>query len=296
MDRDFNIRTIQNNDILKITELAKEEGFAPGIGDVNIYRNTDRQGLWVACLNDSLIGSIVGVKYNSFYGFIGLFIVDKQFRGRGFGLALWKHVLLKLSNLDCIGLEAAPDRIDDYSSWGFQPSSRTTRWEYIGDGKQSGILHSSTNTKGLILLQDSEITEDVIQNYDMNKEPTPRPHFLSDWLFNNNSSKVLALTNSQGSCVGFGRIRKCLLKKGIGWRIGPLIADTPELASILLKSLLLRHPGVILIDTPGLNPLADNLMKELGFKSLSHTMRMYKGTQPSVSMKEIYGLACLELG
>ncbi|KGG12385.1 GNAT family N-acetyltransferase [Prochlorococcus sp. MIT 0601] len=295
-NNNFIIRTLKLTDIKTIMNWARNEGFAPGIGDVRIYKNTDSQGLWVGCLCDKLIGSIVGVKYNKSYGFLGLFIVQKEYRGRGYGINLWKHVLDKLTDIECIGLEAAPDRITDYSYWGFKSSSKTTRWQFIVNNKSViNQLRLTTDISGLVLLQDSEITDNVIQQYDANKEPTPRPHFLSDWLFHT-SGTVLALVNSEGNCLGFGRIRKCLLKKGIGWRIGPLIADTPELASILIQSFLVRHPGIVLIDTPGLNPTANKLISSLGFTSISHTVRMYKGSQPHITMNEIYGLACLELG
>ncbi len=292
----FAIRSLEEDDISDVTLWARREGFAPGIGDVGIYRNTDRQGLWIGTLGETKVGCIVGVKYNKSYGFLGLFIVDKQYRGQGYGLNLWKHVIDKLRDLECVGLEAAPDRISDYSSWGFNPSSKTTRWKFISEEQeQIKDLQIAESIDGLMLLQDSEITQAVIQDYDANKEPTPRPHFLSDWLFHN-SGNVIALINEHGSCVGFGRIRRCLLKNGKGWRIGPLIADTPKLASVLLRSLLIRHSGVILIDTPGLNPNAEKLMNKIGFKAASHTIRMYKGNQPSISMNEVYGLACLELG
>ncbi len=296
MQSKFNIRSLNTSDISTVTNFARVEGFAPGPDDVYTYRHTDKQGLWIGWLGDIRVGCIVGVKYNDRYGFLGLFIVDKAYRGNGYGLSLWKHVLNDLNNLECIGLEAAPDRLEDYANWGFKPSSITTRWRISTDG-YSSIISSSDflNIDGLLLLYDSEITENVIQEYDANKESTPRPHFLSDWLFNH-SGLVLSLINRTGKCVGFGRIRRCLLKKGLGWRIGPLIADNALYAEILLRSLLLRHSGEILIDSPGLNPLAERLMNKLGFEKVSYTVRMYKGDQPKISMSDIYGLACLELG
>ena len=106
----------------------------------------------------------------------------------------------------------------------------------------------------------------------------------------------MALVDKSGLCHGFGRIRPCLLTEGEGWRIGPLLADTPKLAEILLKNLLKRHPGAVLLDSPGSNPLANDLFHGLGFTPLSTTVRMYRGEQPPISMKDIYGLACLELG
>ena len=41
---------------------------------------------------------------------------------------------------------------------------------------------------------------------------------------------------------------------------------------------------------------AFELFNEIGFKSASESFRMYRGYHPPVSMNDVYGLACLELG
>ncbi len=290
------IRPLNRNDIPRITQWSRAEGFAPGVGDVGIYRHTDRQGLWVGWLGNIPVGCIAGVRYNSEYGFIGLFLVVKEQRGNGYGVELWKHALHHLNDLPCIGLEAALDRIDDYAKWGFKASSSTTRWQWIGDGNLKRDNNNPQATlNGLKILEDKEILSSVVQAYDAMREPSPRPHFLSDWL-NHSAGKVLALVDSQGFCHGFGRIRPCLLSEGEGWRIGPLLADSPQLAELLLRRLVDQHQGVVLIDVPGLNPYVKTLLLELGFNQISETLRMYKGNQPPISMKQVYGLACLELG
>ena len=295
MSNSFHIRALEDSDVSMVTYWSRNEGFSPGLGDVSIYKNTDKQGLWIGCLDDFPIGCIAGVKYNSLYGFIGLFIVDKAYRGNGYGVKLWGHVINNLSNVCCLGIEAAPDRISDYQEWGFKPSSKTTRWIIdVKDISQKNEILSHLN-EDYCLLEGNQIPRNIIQNYDANKENTPRPHFISDWL-SHKLGTVLAIVNTKGLCVGFSRIRPCLFKNGNGYRIGPLVADTPFLASALIKSLLIKYPGSTLIDSPGLNPYANELLKSLGFQPLSHTVRMYKGKQPTISMKEIYGLACLELG
>jgi ribosomal-protein-alanine N-acetyltransferase len=63
-------------------------------------------------------------------------------------------------------------------------------------------------------------------------------------------------------------VRRCL--QGSGWRIGPLLADSPE--------------------------LAERLLRGLGFAPISATLRMYRGTQPKVRLADVSGLACLESG
>ena len=285
------IRPLQRDDIAAVTDWARQEGFAPGSGDVAIYRHTDRQGIWVGWLGGERIGCITGVRYNAAYGFLGLYLVRREWRGRGYGLQLWAHALEHLADLPCVGLEAAPDRIDDYGRWGFAPASPTTRWQGISDGTSP----AADAAEGWQLLEGETIPERAVQCFDAQREPSPRPHFLSQWL-QHPAGTVLALIDATGDCHGFGRIRPCLLERGEGWRIGPLMAETPEAAERLLQALLHRHPGVVLIDAPGANPAAALLLEGLQFRPVGTTLRMYRGAAPAVSLRDVYGLACLELG
>ena len=296
MQDQFKIRSLKSSDIKLVTHWSRLEGFAPGIGDVNIYQHTDQQGLWIGCINDKPIGCIAGVRYNSSYGFIGLFLVVKRHRGNGYGIQLWQKALQHLEDVPCIGLEAAIDRVNDYSSWGFKPSSHTIRWQLLGsDSYLRTKSFSSSDLKGLKIVKGKSIPKTVVQAYDALRETSPRPHFLSDWL-NHPAGNVIALIDIKGSCHGFGRIRPCLMKEGEGWRIGPLLADNDFLAEIILNKLVQKHEGTVLIDVPGLNPAASNLLERLGFQKHSKTLRMYKGDQPPILMNEVYELACLELG
>ncbi|MEX0587876.1 MAG: GNAT family N-acetyltransferase [Cyanobium sp.] len=287
------IRALEKADLPAVISWARAERFAPGHGDVAIYRHTDRQGLWVGCLGGKPICCIAGVRYNAEYGFIGMFLVQPEHRGKGYGRQLWAHALEYLQGLPCIGIEAAPDRIADYAGWGFKAASPTRRWQRIGADGNGPI--APTSIGGLALIEGSAIPQAAVQAYDAQREPSPRPHFLADWL-GHPAGTVLALIDGQGACHGFGRIRPCLLQPGEGWRIGPLLADTPELAKSLINSLLLRHPGIVLIDAPGGNAQADPLLQGLGFEVVGETLRMYLGEAPRVSLKDVYGLACLELG
>ena len=286
------IRPLQRDDIPAVTDWARQAGFAPGSGDLAIYRHTDRQGIWVGWLGGERIGCITGVRYNAAYGFLGLYLVRPAWRGRGYGLQLWEHALEHLADLPCIGLEAAPDRVADYAGWGFAPASPTTRWQAIGDG---AIPPAPASAEGWRLLEGNAIPERAVQAFDAQREPSPRPHFLSQWL-HHPAGTVLALIDAAGACHGFGRIRPCLMPRGEGWRIGPLMAETPQAVALLLQGLLHRHPGVVLIDAPGANAAAAPLLEQLGFSPVGTTLRMYRGEAPAVSLRDVYGLACLELG
>ena len=53
---------------------------------------------------------------------------------------------------------------------------------------------------------------------------------------------------------------------------------------------------MVLVDAPAANPQATSVLEQLGFRQISQTLRMYRGTAPAVSLQDVYGLACLELG
>ena len=66
------IYELESDQIPIVTDWSRREGVAPGLGDIEIYRHTDRQGLGIAWLDREPIGCIAGVRYNLDYGFIGL--------------------------------------------------------------------------------------------------------------------------------------------------------------------------------------------------------------------------------
>jgi GNAT superfamily N-acetyltransferase len=185
MHSSLTIRPLTPADIPTVTAWARQEGFAPGEGDVAIYRQTDQQGLWVAWLDQEPVGCIAGVRYNAAYGFIGMFLVAPHQRGKGYGVELWRHALHHLEDVPCIGLEAALDRVDDYGGWGFQPGSPTTRWQRAEGGagpsdQDRGLSPGETSTAPVqepawCLLTGEASPEMAVQRVDAQREPSPRP-------------------------------------------------------------------------------------------------------------------------
>jgi ribosomal-protein-alanine N-acetyltransferase len=193
-----------------------------------------------------------------------------------------------------VGLEAASHLITNYAEWGFKTSSQTVRWQLF-NAEDGPSAQAALNPQDLNTVSGPEIPLEAIKKYDSEREFTARPHFLSQWL-EHPSGKVIALIDKYNHCHGFARIRPCLLPAGEGWRIGPILADSPVLAKVLILNLLTEHKGVILIDSPERNDNAQSLLSSLGFHEISATTRMYKGSHKAVLTKDVYGLACLELG
>ncbi len=292
----FTIRPMAEPDLPLVTEWARLEGFCPGIGDTGIYHHTEARGLWVGCLDGEPVGCISGVRYDASYGFIGLFLVRPAYRGRGYGLALWRHALAQLEPVACIGLEAAPDRLTDYGGWGFEPAYDTLRWRLPAASRPR--CSAAPLPPGHALIPGDAAAPAMVLAYDARHEATPRPLFLGEWL-RQPGGDVEVVRDELGCCRGFGRIRPCLLPEGaggLGWRLGPLLADGPPLAGALLDRLCSERVGPVLIDAPEANPRARRLLEERGFAVSGRTTRMYRGVPPAIPLQDVYGLACLELG
>ena len=123
----------------------------------------------------------------------------------GYGVKLWKHALDYLENVDCIGLEAAPNRLDDYKKWGFKKSSITNRWKSEGiQGLPYSNFYNDENSSFKVV-PGNQISPESVLIYDSQREPSPRPHFLRDWL-NDSFGNVSALVDNNGMCHGFGTV------------------------------------------------------------------------------------------
>lgn len=296
----YQIRAMTDGDRLLVTQWAQAEGFCPGIGDVGIYCDTDRSGVWIGEWDGEPVGCIAGIRYDRHYGFIGLFLVKPAYRGRGFGVALWQQAIAHLADVACVGLEAALQRVEDYQQWGFEPAYYTRRYQLPPADRRWCIRPSFALDlpPGYQLIAGSELTTATVQAYDARHEATPRPLFLREWL-ERPEGKVMVILDETGDCRGYGRIRPCLMPDGAmaqGWRLGPLMADSALLAGALLDTLLSDRQGAVLVDVPEVNKDALYLLEERGFELALLNLRMYKGPAPQLPLEDVYGLACLELG
>ncbi|MGI0482044.1 GNAT family N-acetyltransferase [Geminocystis sp. CENA526] len=83
---------------------AKKEGWNPGKYDLKTFYHTDSQGFFIGKLNNESIGCISAISYDEYFGFLGFYIVKSDFRGKGYGIQLWRHALSHLKERN-IGLD-----------------------------------------------------------------------------------------------------------------------------------------------------------------------------------------------
>jgi GNAT superfamily N-acetyltransferase len=278
--KNFYIRCISDRELAIPFQWAEREGWQPGLDDASHYYSVDPQGFFMGFLNNEPIGCISGVAYDDSYGFIGLYLVRPEFRHQGFGMALWNRAIQHLQGRN-IGLDGVVAQQSNYQKSGFKIAYRHLRLQTVG----TGIARHNPEILSL-----SEIPFAQVLAYDI--FPVARPVFLRSWI-NQKYGAALGIVENQ-KLVASGVIRAC---KNC-FRIGPLFADSLELAESLLTALRTYAPAdsPVSIDIPETNEAALVLAKRYAMSLVFETARMYTQEIPTLNLHKIYGVTTLELG
>jgi len=281
----FIIRNISKDELKNITlEWAKEEGWNPGLNDANCFYQQDPQGFFAGELNGEIIATASAVIYGDNFAFFGCYIVKKQYRAQGYGFQLTKHRLNYVGNKRNLGLDGVIDMCDKYERIGFVTAHLNTR--YQGKFPQIAIDHD-THIKTI-----TKADFDNINVYDKQLFPGAREAFLACWLFPANGHALVS-KNADGSFNGYGVIRKCY----DGYKVGPLFADSPDLAEAILLMLVNEtNNEYVYLDIPAPNQAALTLVNKYKMQPCFKTNRMYTKGTPDIDLTRIYGITTFELG
>ncbi|TWG12890.1 hypothetical protein FHX34_105758 [Actinoplanes teichomyceticus] len=268
-----------------IAKWAAAEGWQPGAGDDEVFFPTDPHGFLIGQLNGQPISSISAVRYGRGHGFIGLYITVPGHRGQGYGLRTWQAGMERLAGRN-IGLDGVVAQQANYRKSGFRPAWRTTRYQ--------GLLVGARRAAGVETVDARSIGFAELAAFDRRFFPAERDAFLALWITTPGRQAVAARRN--GSVVGFAVRRPA----GNVDRIGPVFADSPEVAESLLAALsTVGRPGEappVMIDVPAHNTAAVELAERVGLEAGWDTARMYTGGAPQIDQHGIYAVTTLELG
>jgi len=218
---DFHIATMSRDEVGFAIELAAKEGWNPGLHDAASFFAADNEGFLIGRLNGEPIGCISAVRYPGNLGFIGLYLVVPEQRGKGYGIRLWNAAMERLAGCN-IGLDGVLAQQANYQRSGFKLLYSNIRFESVDAPR-------AAPAGGLVKLQDVPMSR--VLEYDRIAFPAPREAFLQSWLAQPDSAALAALTGDR--LAGYGVIRKCLS----GWKIGPLFADDAETAGRIYLAL-----------------------------------------------------------
>jgi Acetyltransferase (GNAT) domain/Acetyltransferase (GNAT) family len=274
---------MEPREIYLALDWAAAEGWNPGVHDGSAFYATDPGGFFIGLLDGEPIACISTVAYDESFGFLGFYIVRPEFRGKGFGLEIWRCGMEYLGDRN-VGLDGVPEQQDNYQKSGFALAYRNIR--YQGQSSSSG----GEEGPGVVPLDGGHLKQ--AQQLDRSVFPAPREAFLRRWL-TLPESHALGV-EAAGMLTGYGVIRKCR----DGYKIGPLVADSESTAEKLMFALASR---VVLgtsvsIDAPEANPRATRLVERFAMQPVFETARMYTKGAPALALDNVYGVTTLELG
>lgn len=264
---------------------AKREGWNPGRHDAGAFWAADPEGFYGMEVEGRLIASASIVAYGRKFGFVGLFIVEPEWRGRGLGGQFWKFFVDRLRTRlhpgASMGLDGVFAMRDFYARSGFVFTHRNLRME--GVGVAAPVDESLVDLAALPF--------ETVAAYDAEVFGFPREAFLRAWIQSPGHRAVGCVRGER--LAGLGVIRPC----GRGFKIGPLFADDPETADGIFRALSAHAAGEpLFLDVPENHPAALSLAARHGLTEVFGCARMVSGPIPSTRWERIFGVTTFELG
>jgi GNAT superfamily N-acetyltransferase len=265
----FIIRHMQLSDIGNAMKLSMAEGWNQTEMDWKLFIENAENVCIVAELENKVIGTTTAINYSNQVAWIGMVLVDKEYRGRGVSKSLLTDIFKKLRNCKSVKLDATPEGQEVYKKFDFKDEYQIVR-----------MLNASIKN----LTSDGEV-------------PLPEPIQLNDIL------EIIELDE-----FIFGANRKQLIEKmlnefpGKAWlikqnnrisgfalgrdgnkynHIGPVMASTVNDAkSLVTKALYNLTDKPVIVDALHDKGDLQQWLNSIGFVEQRTFTRMYQNENP----------------
>ena len=269
------IRVMTPEDLEAVLGWAEAEGWNPGLDDAALFRGADPEGFLVALHRGRPAASVSVVRIGPRHGFLGLYICRPDLRGRGLGMAVWRAGMARMRGRS-VGLDGVVAQQGNYARSGFALAHRTLRFAGVPRFPRSGATASAEPDCAAVAGLDHRATG------------LERGAFMRAWARPGPGRHVRV-----HPAGGFGVVRRCVT----GWKLGPLVATSPEAARDLLADLAAdASDGPLMLDVPEPNAPGLALAREAGLEPVFETARMWTGEPPRGDASQVFGHATLELG
>jgi len=237
-----------------------------------------------ASLDGRLIGTVTTVAYGKELAWIGMMLVDPDYRRRGLGTRLMQTALeyLRRIGVESIKLDATPAGRPLYESLGFRPEGLIERWEGIG--------HPGLKEKWPVW---DERLRPAVYAFDHLAFGADRSPILASLMEDPMVAPLVAMT-PEGQLEGFALTRPGRQ----AFYIGPAAARGRETALALLDGMLVQLAGEkVFLDFNTTFGLGSEVLADRGLTKQRDLTQMAFGPESRAGLsKRIFGLAGPELG
>jgi hypothetical protein len=278
---DLIISRMAREEVDGAVDWAANEGWNPGLRDAASFHAIDPRGFFSGKIDGVKVGQGSALVYDRDFAFCGFFIVKKEERGKGYGMAITRARLEYVGSRNA-GIDGVVAMVDKYKNVGYRTAHRNIR--YGGAGKALGRPDPH-------IVSVDQLDFQELAAYDRRHFPAAREAFLRLWIHQPEGATLAYVDD--GEIRGYGVLRAC----GSGFKIGPLFADTKEIAAALYEAFSARaQDAPLFLDTPEPNRDAVTLAEDHGMKPVFETSRMYLKGDPGLPLGNIFGITSFEAG
>jgi predicted GNAT family N-acyltransferase len=278
---DFILRPMQPGDVKAAMKLSNEEGWNQLEKDWMLLIENPENVSMIAEFRKKIIGTTTAINYANQVAWIGMVLVDREYRGQGVSKLLITNILKKLEHCKSIKLDATPQGEQVYKKFDFKDEYLIARMV------NTSMKNLATNDDdGLVELIQSKHIQEIIA--------------LDEMVFGANRTELIKSVvneypNKSWLLKRNNRISGFVLGRD-GYKyhhIGPVEASNIIDAKILISKALKN-----LIDQPvAMDVLSDkeelmHWLNSIGFIKQRDFVRMYRKENPLPGMTEKNYLIC----
>ncbi len=279
MNTDYYIRNLTVNDIPEAMKLVLAEGWNQTEKDWKLFIENPENNCKCLITEGKLVGTATSYRFSQNLAWVSMVLVDKNFRGRGFGKALLESVLNDLNDCKSIKLDATWAGEKVYRKLGFVKEYSISRW-----------VCDSFNGENLTNSEISEINGDDLNSvvaFNQISFGAGREKLISAFI--NNFPGLTGILKQDGKILGtaLGRIGNRYVQ------IGPVSATSFSAVQKIISSVLksLHQRSVVLDVLDDKTELADWLT-QMGFQKKRQFLRMYLNDNSYKGETELQFVIC----
>lgn len=249
---------------LRLKEIA---GWNQTATDWKRFLDARPQGCFVAEVDGRVCGTVATISFENRFAWVGMVLVDPEYRSRGIGTALLKQAIRHLddSDVSTIKLDATPQGRPLYEKLGFVPEYEIERWTLARTSVKNKKASEVAPPLSTDLLR-------VIFETDRQVFGADRTSLLKSLHYEapEFTNTVFAAGVIQGYALG--------RRGAFADHLGPWMSNNHDAARQLLQTFVARSTRQsLIIDWIKANKVAGRLLESFGFSYSRGLTRMYRG-------------------
>ena len=251
----FHIQPLTIEDIPAAMQLVEAAGWNQVPADWQRVIEYQPWGCFKAAVEDRLVGTVTSTSYGDELAWIGMMLVDPDWRRQGLGRALMQQAIraLQSAHMQTIKLDATPAGRPLYEQLGFVAQFDFQRWRRGDQAMTSSPLSSMPERIG-------DYDQLDLAAFGVNRQL---------WL-----SRLAADSLVHCQAAGFGMLRR----GRIADYLGPIVSDSADAAFDIIAKLVANSSSTLFWDIPRQDEALYALARKLGFEPVRVLTRMVLGS------------------